>query len=77
MQSHLGWCLSFRCEFTLEPFARGLASEDAHENTQPVVETIMGDASWCSVSSLPPIALRSRPNHNAAAPCAKSMSAFS
>jgi hypothetical protein len=76
MQCHLGWCRSFGRDVPLEPFTRGLASEDANENTQPVVATIMGDASWCSVSSLPPIALRSRPNHNAAAPCAKSMSAF-
>jgi hypothetical protein len=34
MQCHLGWCLSFRCDFTLEPFARGLASEDADENVR-------------------------------------------
>jgi hypothetical protein len=43
MQCHLGWCLSFRCDFTLEPFARGLASEDANENAQPVVAAIMVD----------------------------------
>jgi hypothetical protein len=52
MQCHLGWCVSFRCDFTLEPFARGLPSEDADENAQPVVEATMGDASRCSMSSL-------------------------
>jgi hypothetical protein len=76
MQCHLGCCLSLRCGFTLEPFARSLASENANENAQPLVAATIGDASGCSVSSLPPIALPSRPNHNAAAPCAKSMSAF-
>jgi hypothetical protein len=45
MRCHLGWCLSFRCDFTLEPFARGLASEDADENAQPVVAATTGDAS--------------------------------
>jgi hypothetical protein len=76
MQCHLGWCISFRCDFTLEPFTRGLAGEDANESAQPVVAAMVGDASPRSVSSLPPIALPSRPNHNAAAPCVKSMSAF-
>jgi hypothetical protein len=51
----------------LEPFARGLSSEDADENAQPIVVATLG-ASWCSVSSRAPIALSSRPNHNAAAP---------
>jgi hypothetical protein len=68
MQCHLGLCLSLRCDFTLEPFTRGLAGEDADENAQPVVAAIMGDASWCSASSLSPITFPSRPNHNAAAP---------
>jgi hypothetical protein len=76
MQCHLGWCVSFRFGFALEPFTRGLASEDANENAQPIVAAIVGDASRRSVSSLPLIALSSKPNHNAAAPCAKSMSAF-
>jgi hypothetical protein len=76
MQCHLGRCASFRSDFTLELFACSLASEDPNENSQPVVAATIGDASWYSVSSLPPIAIPSRPNHNAAAPCAKSMSAF-
>jgi hypothetical protein len=76
MQRHLRSCLSLRCDFTLEPFARSLASEDTNENAQLVVAAIVGDASRYYVSSLPPIALRSRSDHNAAAPCAKSMSAF-
>jgi hypothetical protein len=76
MQCHLGWCVSFRCDFTLEPVARGLASEDADENAQPVVAATMGDASWCSVSILAPMALASRPNHSAPAPCVKLISAF-
>jgi hypothetical protein len=76
MQCHLGWCLSLRSDFTLEPFARGLASEDADEIAQPIVVATMGDASLCSVSSVAPIALPSRPNHNAAAPCAKLISAL-
>jgi hypothetical protein len=71
MKCHLGGCLSFRCDFTLEPFARGLASEDADEIAQPIVVATLGDASLCSVSSLAPIALPSRPNHSAAAPCVK------
>jgi hypothetical protein len=37
MQCHLGLCLLLRCDFTLEPFARGLASEDANDNAQLVV----------------------------------------
>jgi hypothetical protein len=32
MQCHLGWCLLLGRNFTLELFARGLASEDADEN---------------------------------------------
>ena len=39
-------------DFTLELFARGLPSEDADENAQPVIAATMRDASWCSVSSL-------------------------
>jgi hypothetical protein len=68
MECHLGWCVSFRFGFALEPFTRGLASEDPNESAQPVVAPTTGDASWCFVSSLPPIALPSRANHNAAAP---------
>jgi hypothetical protein len=71
MQCHLGSCVSFGCDFTFEPFSRGLASEDADENAQTVIAVTIGDASWCSVPSLAPIALPSRPNHNAAAPCVK------
>jgi hypothetical protein len=76
MQCHLGWCTSHRCNLTLELFARGLPSEDADENAQPVVAATIGDASRCAASSLAPIAFPSRPNHNAVAPCAKSMAAF-
>ena len=65
-----------RSNFTLELFARGVASEDANKNAQPVVAAVMGDASWRCVSSVAPIALPSRPNHNAAAPCVKLISAF-
>jgi hypothetical protein len=67
MQCHLGWCVAFRRDFTLEPLARRLASKDADENAQPLVAATVGDASY-SVSSLLPIALPSRPNHDAAAP---------
>jgi hypothetical protein len=45
MQCHLGRCAPLRSNFTLEPFARGLASEDADENTQPVVAATIRDAS--------------------------------
>jgi hypothetical protein len=45
MQCHLGLCLAVRCDLTLEPFTRGLASEDADENAEPVVALTMGDAS--------------------------------
>jgi hypothetical protein len=76
MQCHLGWCVSLRRDFTLEPFARGMTSEDADKNAQPVVAATMADGSWCRVSSLPLIAFPSRPNHNAAAPCLKLISAF-
>jgi hypothetical protein len=76
MQCHLGGCRSIGCDLTLELFTRGLASEDANENAQPVVAAIVRDASRCCMSSLPLIALPSRPNHNAAAPCVKLISAF-
>jgi hypothetical protein len=76
MQCHLGLCLTVRCDLTLESFTRGLASEDADEVAQPIVVATMGAASLCSVSSLASIALPSRPNHNAAAPCAKLISAL-
>jgi hypothetical protein len=76
MQCHLGLCASFRSDFTLKPLACSLASEDPNENAQPVVAATIDDASWYSVASLPTIAFPSRPNHNAAAPYAKSMSAF-
>jgi hypothetical protein len=46
MQCHLGRCASFRSNLTLEPFARGLASEDADENAQPIVAATIGNASW-------------------------------
>ena len=45
MQCHLGLRLPLRGYFTLEPFTRGLASEDADENAQPVVAPTVADAS--------------------------------
>jgi len=67
-------CLSLRCDFTLEPFTRGLASEDPDQHSEGFVALI----AWRSLSccaSRPSIALLSRPNHNAASPSA-SISAF-
>jgi hypothetical protein len=34
MQCHLGLCLSLRCDFPLEAFTRGLASEGADQHAQ-------------------------------------------
>jgi hypothetical protein len=76
MECHLG-SYRPRCrDLTLESFTRGLASKDADEVAQPIVVATIGAASLCSVSSLASIALPSRPNHNAAAPCAKLISAL-
>ena len=67
MQCHFGWCLSFRCDFTLEPFARGLASEDADKQTQRFVAVIV-QRLVTSRAPRSPIALLSRPDHNACLP---------
>jgi hypothetical protein len=40
MQCHLRLCLSLPCDFTLEPFTRGLASEDADQHPQRFVAVI-------------------------------------
>ena len=40
LQCHLGLCLSLRCDFTLEPFTRGLASENADQHAQRFVAVI-------------------------------------
>jgi hypothetical protein len=40
MQCHLGFCLAVRCDFTLEPFTRGLASEDTDQHPQRFVAVI-------------------------------------
>jgi hypothetical protein len=59
MQCHLGLCLSLRCDFALEPFTRGLASEGADQNAQRFVGVIARRTlKWCG--SKPLIALVSR-----------------
>jgi hypothetical protein len=68
MQCHPGWCVSFRFGFALEPFTRGLASEDADKQTQRFVAMIVQRLVTSRASSSP-IALLSRPDHNAVAPC--------
>jgi hypothetical protein len=68
MQCHPGWCVSFRFGFALEPFTRGLASEDADKQTQRFVAVIV-QRLMTSRASRSPISLLSRPDHNAAAPC--------
>ena len=70
MQCHLGWCVSFGCDFTLEPFARGLTSEDADNQAQRFVAVIMRRPVTSCVSRSS-IAFLSRPDHNAVAPCRK------
>jgi hypothetical protein len=69
MQCHLGLCLSLRCDFTLEPFTRRLASEDADQYVQWFV-VVIARRSFSCCASKPSIALLSRPDHNAAAPFA-------
>jgi hypothetical protein len=68
MQCHLAWCLSFRCDFTLEPLTRGLAGEQAYQHAQRFVAMIARCSSSHSASMLP-TALISKPDHNAVAPC--------
>jgi hypothetical protein len=67
LQRHFGWCLSFRLDFPLEPFARGLPSEDPDQHSERFVALIAW-RSWSCCASRPSIALLSRPDHNAAAP---------
>ena len=40
LHCHLGWCLSLRGNFPLEPFTRGLASENADHAAQRLVAVI-------------------------------------
>jgi hypothetical protein len=75
MQSHLGLCLPLPCDFTLESFTRGLASQDANKHAQRLVAAIAPTALSSSASN-PPLCVISRPDHNATAPCAKSTPAF-
>ena len=56
MQCHLGLCLSLRCDFTLEPFTRGLASEGADQHAQRFVAVIARRTLTCCASK-PLIAL--------------------
>jgi hypothetical protein len=58
----------FRFGFALEPFTRGLASEHADKQTQRFVAVIV-QRLVTSRASRSPIALLSRPDHNAVAPC--------
>jgi len=67
MQCHLGLCLAVRSDFTLEPFTRRLASEDADQHAQRFVTVIAQRALTCYASK--PLAARaSRTDHNAATP---------
>jgi hypothetical protein len=72
MQCHLGLYLSLRCDFTLEPFTRGLASEGADQHAQRFVAVIARRTLTCCASK-PLIALVSRTDHNAATPSASLM----
>jgi hypothetical protein len=51
----------------LEPFPRGLSSQDANQHAQRVVAMVVRRSLQCYASKLP-ISLPSRPNHNAASP---------
>ena len=68
MQCHLGLCLAVRCDLTLEPFTRGLASEDADKQTQRLV-AVIGRRLLTTCATRPSIALLSRPDHSAVASC--------
>ena len=59
--------LSLRCDFTLEGFTRGLASEDADQYVQWFV-LVIARRSFSFCASKPSIALLSRPDHNACLP---------
>ena len=67
MQCRLALCRSFRRDFPLEPFTRGLASEDADQHAQRFVAVIAQRSLPCYASKSP-ISLPSRPDHNATAP---------
>jgi hypothetical protein len=68
MQCHLGLYRSRCSDFTLESLTRGLASEDADQNVQWFV-VVIARRPLMSSASRPSIALLSRPDHNAVAPC--------
>jgi hypothetical protein len=67
MQCHLGLCVAVRRDLTLEPFTRGLASEDADQHPQRFVAVIARRTLPCCVSR-PLVASASRTDHNAATP---------
>ena len=67
MECHLGFYRSRRCDFTLEPFTRGLASEDADQHAQGFVAVIARPTLLC-YSSRPLVASASRTDHDAATP---------
>jgi hypothetical protein len=68
MECHLGSYRSRRCDFTLEPFTSGLASKKADKQAQRFVAVIMRRPVM-PCASRSSIALLSRPDHNAVAPC--------
>jgi hypothetical protein len=67
MQCHLGLCLAVRYDLTLEPFTRGLTSEDADQHPQRFVAAIARRTLPC-YASRPLVASASRTDHNAATP---------
>ena len=67
MECHLGWCVSFPFGFALEPFTRGLASENADQHSERFVAVITPRTLTCCASK-PLIAPVSRTDHNAATP---------
>jgi hypothetical protein len=67
MQCHLGLCPSLRRGFTLEPFTRGLASEDADQHAQRFV-AVIARRTVPYYSSRPFVASALRTDHNAATP---------
>jgi hypothetical protein len=75
MQCHLGLHRSRCCDFALESFTRGLAGKNADKQAQRFVAVIVRHPAT-SCASRSSIALLSRPDHNAVAPCAKSISLY-
>jgi hypothetical protein len=67
MPCHLGLSLAVRCDLTLEPLTRGLASEDADEHPQRFVAVIARRTLPC-YASRPLVASVSRTDYNAATP---------